>query len=409
MDAKQYAGRLAEREEAIATACVHAGEEGADGAHPYGSLETPLVLSTAFAFDSTDEAARAFRGEAPHAIYTRWNNPTVAALEAKIAALEGAEAACATGSGVAAVFAAIASQCKAGDHVVAPRSMYGESVRLLRERLPRFGIEATFVEGADVESYRGATTARTRVLYVETPSNPMLGVADVRAIASFGRERGLVTVVDSTFATPFGQTPIALGADLVVHSMTKALCGHGDAIGGVLAGDRALVESARDLAVKGLGAVLAPMNAWLIARGTRTLAMRQARACLTAFELARRLEAHPGVARVHHPSLPSHPGHALALGQMHAFGSVLSFEVAPRGARSAREVGGRVVDALGVATHAVSLGDARTLVVHPASTTHANVPEAQRLEAGIGDGLLRYSVGLESAGDLWRDLERALQ
>lgn len=406
MNASQYAERLRTRVDALSTACVHAGEEGEQ---PYDSLETPLVLSTAFAFDSTEDAARAFRGELPHAIYTRWNNPTVASLETKMAALEGAEAACATGSGVAAVFAAVASQCKAGDHLIAPRSMYGETVRLLRERLPRFGIESTFVEGTDVEAYRAAITSRTRVLYVETPSNPMLGVTDVAAVSALAKERGLVTIVDGTFATPFGQTPLALGADLVVHSMTKAISGHGDVVGGVVAGAKVLVDVARDLAVKGLGAVLAPFNALLVARGARTLAVRQERACLTAFELARKLEAHPAIKRVFHPSLESHPGHGIALRQMHAFGSVLSFEVSPRGGRSAREIGGALVDALRVATHAVSLGDARTLVVHPASTTHANVPEAQRIEGGIGDGLLRYSVGLESAGELWQDLELALR
>jgi cystathionine beta-lyase/cystathionine gamma-synthase len=405
MDARDYADRLRARTDVLSIACIHAGEDD----RAYEALEMPIVLSTAYGFDSTEAAAAAFTGKSHHPIYSRWHNPTVAALEARIAALEGAESACATGSGVAAVFAAIASRCKAGDHVVAPRSMYGESVRLLRERLPRFGIDATFVDGTDVAAYAAALTERTRVLYFESPSNPTLGVVDFAAAVALARGHGLFTIVDSTFATPFCQNPLAAGFDFVVHSMTKGICGHGDAVGGVLAGRRAHIDAARDLAVKGLGAVLSPFNAALISRGIRTLAVRQERACATAFELARRLEGHPGVARVNHPSLESHPGHAVALHQMLAFGSVLSFEVKSRGALDARGVGAKLVDSLRIATHAVSLGDARTLVVHPASTTHANVPGSQRDEGGISEGLLRYSVGLESVDALWSELEAGLQ
>jgi len=274
--------------------------------------------------------------------------------------------------------------------------------------LPRFGIDATFVDATDVDAYRAAVTPRTKVLYVETPANPTLGIVDIAACIGLARERNLFTVVDSTFATPFCQTAITTGADLVVHSLTKGLGGHGDAIGGVVCGKRALVENARDLAVKGLGAVLAPFNAVLVNRGLRTLAVRQARACATAFDLARRLAEHPNVARVHHPSLSTHPGHALALRQMHAFGSMLSFEVRERDGKSARALGAALVDSVRVATHAVSLGDTRTLLVHPASTTHSNVSEQQRAEGGITDGLLRLSVGLEGVEDLWRDLESGL-
>jgi methionine-gamma-lyase len=404
-----YEEVLARRSAAIATACVHGGR-GPDPAT--GALETPIVLSSAFAFESADHAAAAFRGEEARAsdatrsayIYGRWGNPTVDDLELALATLEGAEAACVAASGMAAIAGALMSLCESKSHVVAPRSMYGESARLLRERLPRFGVETTFVDGS-VESYEAAIRAETRVLYIETPSNPLLGVASVKTLAALAHARGLVAIVDSTFATPFSLSPLALGADLVVHSMTKGISGHGDVIGGVVCGTRDLVASAKDLVVKGLGGVMSPFAAMLVARGLRTFALRQERACANAAHIAKRLAPHPKVARVHHPSLPEHAGHAVAREEMHAYGALLAFEL---GGGDALERGKRVLGALRVATHAVSLGDVRTLVVHPASTTHSTMPKDVREAAGIGDGLLRVSVGIEALDDLWKDLERAL-
>lgn len=401
-----YAEQLRRRADALATLCVHAGEV----AGPDGALDPPIVLSSAFAFDGAEHAARAFRGEEDAWIYGRWGNPTVAALEAKLAALEGAEAACATASGMAAIAGAVLSVCSAGDHVVAPRSMYAESARLLRERLPMLGVATTFVD-ASVPAYAAAIQPNTRLLYVETPSNPTLGIVDVGGVVALAHDSQAapqrpIVVVDGTFATPFGQTPLTLGADLVVHSMTKGISGHGDVIAGAVVGARAPVDRARELIVKGFGGVLSPLSAWLVLRGLRTFALRQERACATAFELAAHLAAHPKVRVVHHPSLDGHEGHALARRQMHAYGALLSFELDGEGAL---DRGRRVLEALRVATHAVSLGDARTLVVHPASTTHSTMPEATRRAAGIGDGLLRVSVGLESAGDLKEDFDRALR
>ena len=400
-----YAEHLRRRADAIATACIHAGEApDSDGA-----LDPPIVMSSAFAFTSAEQAARAFRGEEDAWIYGRWGNPTVRALEQKLAALEGAEAACATASGMAAIAGVLLATCEAGDHIVAPRSMYAESARLLRERLPKLGITTTFVEGSP-EAYAGAMTDRTRFLYVETPSNPTLGVVDIEAIVQVAREAAGGThprvLVDGTFATPFSQTPLALGADLVVHSMTKGIGGHGDVIGGVVLGSRALVEQARDVIVKGFGGVLSPMSAWLVARGLRTFALRQERSCATAAVLAAHLSGHPAVEVVHHPSLASHPGHELAHRQMHAYGALLSFEL--RAGADAIERGRKVLEGLRVATHAVSLGDVRTLVVHPASTTHSTMPAEARRLAGISDGLLRVSCGLESASDLIADFAAAL-
>lgn len=397
-----YTEVLRRRADAIATACVHAGEEPDEA----GVLDPPIVMSSAFAFSSADQAARAFSGEEDAWIYGRWGNPTTRALEAKLAAIEGAEAAAATASGMAAIAGALLSTCASGDHVVAPRSMYAESARLLRERLPRLGVKTTFVD-ATPDAYAAAATAGTRVLYVETPSNPTLGVVDVAAVVDVARALPArpVVLVDGTFATPFAQSPLALGADLVVHSTTKGIGGHGDVIGGVVCGGRARVDAARETVVKGLGGVLSPLSAWLLLRGLRTFALRQERACATAAALAAHLAAHPAVATVHHPSLPSHPGHALARAQMHAYGALLSFELA---GEAPRDRGRRVLEALRVATHAVSLGDARTLVVHPASTTHATMPAETRSLAGISDGLLRVSCGLESLADLTIDLDQAL-
>lgn len=407
-----YVEHLRRRSEALATTCVHAG----DSAEESGALDPPIVMSSAFTFASAEHAASAFfeagRRGAPW-VYGRWGNPTVAALEAKLAALEGAEAACATASGMAAISGVLFTLCRAGDHVVAPRAMYAESARLFRERLPQFGVQTTFVEGT-ADAYAAAMTPRTRVLYVETPANPTLAVVDIQAVSAAARtakERPHV-VVDGTFATPFAQTPLTLGADLVVHSMTKGLGGHGDALGGVVAGETELVGRVRETVVKGFGNVLAPLSAWLIARGLRTFALRQERANATAAALATHLEAHPHVAKVHHPSRPAHPGHDLARRQMFAFGAQLSFELTaepPAGSSGdVLERGRAVLEALRVATHAVSLGDVRTLVVHPASTTHSTMsPEARRL-AGIEDGLLRVSCGLEGTGDLLADFDQAL-
>jgi methionine-gamma-lyase len=400
-----YAERLDARAAALATLCVHAGDRPDPSTH---ALEVPLVLSSAFGFASAEEAAGAFSGKNDAYIYGRWGNPTVEALEAKLAALEGTEDACATASGMAAVSGAVLAFCAQGDHVVAPRSMYAEAARLLRERLPRFGVETTFVDATDASAVAGALRPNTRVLYVETPANPNLAIADIAAAVAVARERRIATVADNTFATPFAQTPHGLGVDLVVHSMTKALGGHGDAIGGCVCGRTSDIARVRDLIVKGFGGVIAPFNAFLVARGLRTFALRQRQQCATAATLAERLARHPGVAVVHHPSLPAHPGHALALRQMHAFGSLLSFELRPRASADALEAGRRVLENLRTITHAVSLGDARSLMVHPASTTHSTMPAEARLAANITDGLLRLSVGLEAAEDLWKDLEQAL-
>lgn len=382
------------------TRAVHAGETR----DPTGALEPPLVLSSAFGFDSAEQAAAAFRGEDAHYIYGRWQNPTVEQLENKLAALEGAEEAVATASGMAAVTGAVLANVKMGEHVIAPLAFYGESSRLLRERLRPLGIETSFVEATRTEAYASALRPETRLVYVETPANPNLGITDLAAIAELARPRGITVVCDNTFATPYCQNPLEHGADLVVHSLTKALSGHGDAIGGVVVGSHERIAAVRDLVVKGFGGVLAPFNAFLVARGIKTLALRQRQACASALAIAEYLVGHRAVLRVHHPGLPSHPGHDVAQRQMRAFGSLVAFELA-----GGIAAGRRVLDRVQLVTHAVSLGDVRSLVTHPASTTAANVPPEVRAQAGIGDGLLRLSVGIEDPEDLIADLAQALE
>lgn len=393
------------------TVAVHGATHGRpDVAAASGPVESPLVLSSAFRFESAEVAERAFSAAAgapgddddPTFIYGRWQNPTVMELEKCLAALEGGEAAIATASGMAAVSGAALGLLGSGDHVVAPRALYGETARLFRERLPRLGIETTFIDDRGADAYAAAARPSTRLFYIETPTNPTLALTDIRAVAERARALGAWSVVDSTFATPICQRPLSLGADLVIHSMTKALSGHGDAIGGAVIGSRALRDRVADTIVKGLGGVLAPFNAFLVARGLRTLALRVQRACESALAIARHLERLPGVRAVHYPGLERHPDHALAAQQMRGFGAILSFELEDHA--RCREV----LDRVRLVTHAVSLGDVRTLITHPASTTASTMPIQDRTRAGITDGLMRLSVGIESVDDLLRDLDQAL-
>lgn len=382
------------------TLAVHAGEAPEHD----GALDPPVVLSSAFAFADARDAAERFTGERPGPIYSRWRNPTVEALERKIAALEGAEACAALASGMAAVHGCVAAFASAGDHVVAPRGIYAETARLLRGHFARFGVETTFVDATDLGALEAAMRPTTRVVYVETPANPSLAITDLAGAARVAHAGGARLIVDSTFATPYHQRPLEHGADLVVHSATKALCGHGDAIGGVVAGSASDVERVREEGVRTCGGALSPLSSMLIARGVRTLALRMERASASAFELARRLSEHPRVERVSYPGLPSHPGHAVAVRQMRrGFGALVALEV-----RGGLAAGARAYDAVEVIARAVSLGDVRSLLTHPASTTHASLSPEQRREGGVGEGLMRLSVGIEDVEDLWADLDRAL-
>jgi len=385
----------------FATLAVHAGESPCPAT---GALDTPIYQSTTFVSANSDEMAAVYSEEKPGYMYTRYGNPTIHALEAKLAALEGGEAALATSSGMAAVSTAILGYVKAGDHVVAARSIYGATYDFLNRKLPRMGASATFVDSARAEGFEKAIQPNTRLIYFETPSNPVLDVVDIAAVAAVGRAHGIPTMVDNTFASPALQQPLRLGVTVVVHSATKYLCGHGDAMGGAIIGPRDYISLLVHEVIRDYGGVISPFNAWLILRGIRTLHLRMPAHCSNAQRIAEFLSGHAKVAHVNYPGLPSHPGHALARNQMTAFGAMISFE-----AKGGYESGKQIMDRVKLFARAASLGDTRSLIVHPASTSHRAVPPEERRAIGITDGLVRLSVGIEAAEDLINDLDQALQ
>ncbi|MEJ2010530.1 MAG: PLP-dependent aspartate aminotransferase family protein [Acidobacteriota bacterium] len=385
----------------FATLAVHAGEAPCPAT---GALDTPIYQSTTYVSADSDEMAAVYSEQKPGYMYTRYGNPTIHALEAKLAALEDGEAALATASGMAAVSSAILGLVKSGDHVVAARSIYGATYNFLNKKLPRMGASATFVESARVEDFEAALGPNTRLIYFETPSNPVLDVVDIAAVAALGRERGIPTMVDNTFASPALQQPLRLGITAVVHSATKYLCGHGDAMGGAIIGPRDYISLLVHEVIRDYGGVISPFNAWLILRGIRTLHLRMPAHCSNAQRVAEFLASHPKVERVNYPGLPNHPGHDVARKQMSAFGAMISFE-----AKGGYEGGKLVMDRVKLFARAASLGDTRSLIVHPASTSHRAVPPEERRAIGITDGLVRLSVGIEAAADLIADLDQALQ
>ena len=385
----------------FATLAVHAGEAPCQAT---GALDTPIYQSTTFVSADADEMAAVYGEQKPGYMYTRYGNPTIHALEAKLAALEGGEAALATASGMAAVSTAVLGYVKTGDHVVAARSLYGATYNFLSKKLPHMGASATFVESSRVEDFEKAIQANTRLIYFETPSNPILEVVDIAEIAELGRRRGIPTMLDNTFASPALQQPLRLGVTVSVHSATKYLCGHGDAMGGAIIGPREYISMLVHEVIRDFGGVISPFNAWLILRGIRTLHLRMPAHCSNAQQVAEFLAGHAQVERVYYPGLPGHPGHEVARKQMSAFGAMISFE-----AKGGYESGKRVMDRVKLFARAASLGDTRSLIVHPASTSHRAVPPEQRRAIGITDGLVRLSVGVEAATDLIADLGQALQ
>jgi methionine-gamma-lyase len=384
----------------FATLAVHAGEAPC---RVTGALDTPIYQSTTFASADSDEMAAVYGEQKPGYMYTRYGNPTIHALEEKVAALEAGEAALAFSSGMAAISSAILGYVKAGDHVVAARSLYGAAYNFLNRKLPRMGASATFVSSPRVEDFAQAIGPNTRLIYFETPSNPILEILDIAALAELARACDIPSMIDNTFATPALQQPILLGVTVVVHSATKYLCGHGDAMGGVVVGPRDYIANLNREVIRDFGGVISPFNAWLILRGIRTLHLRMPAHCANAQQVAEFLARHPRVERVNYPGLPNHPGHELAKRQMKASGAMISFEV-----KGGYEGGKKVMDRVRIFARAASLGDTRSLIVHSASTSHRAVPREQRLAIGITDGLVRLSVGVEAAEDLIADLDYAL-
>jgi cystathionine beta-lyase/cystathionine gamma-synthase len=382
------------------TRAVHVPVRQPTGSRPLG---VPIYQGHLFAFDDADSMAAAFDGPEGAYFYSRLGNPTVRALEDAVADLEGGMGAIATGSGMGAITAVLLTLLKTGDHLIAQRCLYGGTYAAVRDLAERWGVEVTFVSGDDPEEVRAALRPNTRVLYLETIANPTTQVADLPALLAIAREAGVTGVVDNTFATPLLCRPIEHGADVVVHSATKFLCGHGDALGGIaIFADAALHRRVWDHAVE-LGASADPFAAWLVLRGLTTLALRMERHCSNAQLLAERLTAHPAVTRVHYPGLTAHPGHELAGRLMSGYGAVVSFELA-----GGREAGRTFIETVRLASLAASLGEAKTLVIHPASTSHRQLDAAALEAAGIGEGTVRIAVGIEHPEDLWADLEQAL-
>jgi methionine-gamma-lyase len=389
-----------ERSARFATLAVH----GVSHADPVtGSLTPPLYQTSTFVFPSSEVGGRRFAGEEPGYIYTRLGNPTVALFEEKMAVLEGGEAGLAFASGMAAIAGVLMALVKSGDHVLYGDAIYGCTHSLLHKMLRKFGVEISSVDASDVAAVERALRPNTRVMLLETPTNPTMKLVDIAAVANLLRPRGIQLVVDNTFASPALQRPLELGADVVVHSATKYIGGHGDVIAGCAVGRKEFIDELKATSLKDLGGVISPFDAWLLLRGLKTLDVRMERHCKNAQAVAEYLADHPLVTQVFYPGLPSHPQRELARRQMRGAGGVLAFELT--GGLAAGRV---LMDSVRLCQLAVSLGDVDTLIQHPASMTHAVVPPADRLAAGITDGLVRLAVGIEAAEDIIADLAQGL-
>jgi methionine-gamma-lyase len=384
----------------FATNVVHAGQEPDPST---GSVAVPIYQTSTFAFRDVEQGARRFTGAEEGYIYTRLGNPTIRALEISLTELEEGEDARACASGMAAINIAVLSLVNKGDHVVTTDSLYGGTAKLFSDILPKFGVHFTFVDLSEPKNVEGAMRENTKIIYVETPSNPTMKLTDIEAVSKIAKENGITTMVDNTFMSPYFQQPLKLGADVSIHSLTKYLSGHSDVIGGAIIASKAIIGLI-DPILTNTGATLGPFEAWLTLRGIKTLAVRLDRHNENALKIAKFLETHPKVEKVHYPGLPSHPQHELAKKQMSGFGGVLSFEL-----KGGLEAGRKLMNSVRLCTLAVSLGAVETLIEHPASMTHVIVPKEERLKTGITDSLVRLAVGIEDADDIISDLDQALE
>ena len=383
----------------FSTKMVHAG-------HPhdqYGSAVTPIYQTSTFAFDNAQMGADRFAGKADGFIYTRIGNPTIQALEKNVAELENGVDGIATASGMGAVSVIYMALLSQGAHLVSTGSVYGPSRGLIEKQFSRFGVEYAYVDTSDLENVRTSMRPNTKMVYLESPSNPAMLVTDIRGAADIAHRHGALVVVDNTFASPYLQKPLDLGADVVLHSVTKFINGHADVVGGIIVAKDPVVGKLLRTMMVTLGVNMDPHQAFLVSRGVKTLSLRVERAQENAMQIARWLEAHPKVEWVRYVGLPSHPQHELVKRQMSGFGSMISFEL-----KGGYEAGRNLMDNVRLATLAVSLGGVETLIEHPASMTHAGMSQSNRLEGGITDGLVRYSVGIEDVRDLIADLEQAI-
>ena len=383
---------------ALDTRAVRGGQRRtAEGEH-----SEPIFTTSSYVFASAAEAAARFSGEQPGNVYSRYTNPTVRTFEERIAALEGAEMGVATASGMAAILSTCMALLKTGDHIVCSRSVFGTTTVLLTKFLGKVGIRTTFVDLVEPEAWQAAICADTRLLFLETPSNPLSEVADIRALADIAHKHNCLLVVDNCFCTPALQLPLALGADIVVHSATKYLDGQGRCVGGAVVGRREHMDEVLGF-IRTAGPSMSPFNAWVFLKGLETLRLRMMAHSASALALAQWLQTQPNIDKVHYSGLEDHPQHALAAAQQKAFGGVMSFEV-----RGDQAAAWRFIDATRLVSITANLGDAKTTIVHPATTTHGRLSPEQRTEAGIKDNLIRVAVGLEDIADLRADLQRGL-
>jgi len=374
----------------------------------FGEHSEALFLTSSFVFESAAQAAERFAGTDDGYVYSRFTNPTVRMFEQRLAALEGAEDCLATASGMAAIMATCLAQLKAGDHVICAANVFGATIQLFSNVLARFGIGVSYVDATDAAAWRAAVTPATRLLYCETPSNPLMELTDIAAFAALGREIGALSVVDNCFCTPALQRPLEFGADVVIHSATKYLDGQGRVLGGAVLGRRAFIREQLLPVLRTTGPSLSPFNAWVLLKGLETLGVRMRAQCAAAQQLAQWLQRQPGVTRVHYPGLPSHPQAELAARQQSLPGAVIGFEVPGATAEAQRARAWSVVDRVRLMSITANLGDTRTTITHPATTTHGRLTAEARDRAGIREGLLRIAVGLESVADLQADLAQAL-
>lgn len=385
----------------IETQAIHSGRINDE---QFGSLATPLYQTSTFIFKNAAEGAQRFAGESEGYIYTRLGNPTTRQLEMRVAAMEGMDDAAATATGMAAVSGALLANLSCGDHLISSSAVYGCSFALMSHMLTKFGIEVSFVDMTDPENITAAIKPNTKMIFLETPINPNLVVLDLEKILNISKKHQLISVVDNTFLTPVLQQPAKFGADIIVHSATKYLNGHGDVVAGIICSNFEMIEHIKLTALKDIGATISPHDAWLIMRGLKTLPLRMERHCSNAQTIAEFLESHPSVDKVYYPGLKSHPGNKFIGNQMKAAGGVIAFEL-----HTDLAGGSAFIDRMGLFSIAVSLGDAESLIQHPASMTHSPYSEEERRAAGISDSLIRISAGLENVDDLIADLKQSLE
>ncbi len=377
------------------------------GVHPdekSGAHVPPIYMTSTFVFKDVDHGARLFKDEEQGYIYTRLGNPTIDLLAKKMALLESAEAGLIFASGMAAVFTTVLTCCKNGDHIISDKVIYGGSYGLFQNVLPKIGVSLTFVDTTNDREIISNIKPNTKLIFIESPANPTLKINDIEHISQIAHKHKIMLCVDNTFATPYLQRPIELGADVVLHSATKYLGGHGDLIGGIVVGKKNFMKIMADEIAKDVGGCISPFNAWLILRGLKTLAVRMERHCANAMILARFLKSHPKVDKVYYPGFEDHPGHSIAKKQMRLFGGMLGFDL-----KGGKEAGKVLMNSVKLCTLAVSLGDTDTLIEHPASMTHSTYTEEELIKAGINPGFVRMSVGIESVEDLIDDLKQALE